>query len=359
MYGQLNIKEALDMEDPIFIDLRAPLEYSKGTIPGAVNIPLFDDREREIIGTVYKQDKQEARAMGVAFASPKLPRLFAAIEEHSRAGTPVLFCWRGGQRSKVLYELLKSLDVEVYRLQGGYKSYRRFILDRLDIEKVEKPVYVLNGLTGVGKTEVLQILGQMGCPVIDLEGLAGHRGSLFGHLGIAEQRSQKDFDALLLKHLDALEHSTYMVVEGEGKRIGPVTLPNFLFEAMQRGKHILLTAPLKLRVQRILGTYSPQDEAGFQAVKSAILSLKKYMGKKNVQQYIQLLEDGKTQELVSQLCNDYYDRFYDDSDPEKRPFQLIVDSSNPRQAAKEILHFIELQSHQDEKAKATYLKSNA
>ena len=341
MNGQLTVQEALALDDPIFIDLRAPSEYRKGTIPGAVNIPLFDDREREIIGTLYRQDQQEARSRGVALASPKLPHLYAAIEAHSRAGTPVLFCWRGGQRSKVLYELLKSLHVEAYRLHGGYKAYRRFILDRLDNERLQKPVYVLNGLTGVGKTLILNMLEQMDCPVIDLEGLAGHRGSLFGHLGIAQQCSQKDFDALLLKRLDELEHSPYLAVEGEGKRIGPVTLPNFLFQAMQAGKHILLAAPLYVRVQRILGTYSPRDEADLQAVKHAVLSMEKYTGRKNVELFLQLLEEGSFHELVSLLCSHYYDRLYDDSNPQKRHFLLEVDSTNPQQAAREIRQFIE------------------
>ena len=341
MNGQLTVNEALALADPIFIDLRAPLEYSKGTIPGAVNIPLFDDQEREVIGTVYKQNQQDARARGVAFAAPKLPHLFAAIEERSRAGTPVLFCWRGGQRSKVLYQLLESLDVEAYRLQGGYKAYRRFILDRLDTETLQKPVYVLNGLTGVGKTLILQILGQMGCPIIDLEGLAGHRGSLFGHLGITQQCSQKDFDALLLQRLDELEQAPCLLVEGEGKRIGPVTLPNFFFQAMQEGKHILLTAPMDVRVQRILETYSPRDEADQQAVKEAVLSLEKYTGRKNVELFLQLLEEGNTQELVSRLCSHYYDRLYDDSNPNKRNFLLEVDSSNPQKAAREIQQYIE------------------
>ncbi len=341
MNGQLTVKEALALNDPVFIDLRAPLEYRKGTIPGAVNIPLFDDREREIIGTLYKQDQQEARSRGVALASPKLPHLYAAIEEHSRFGTPVLFCWRGGQRSKVLYELLKSLHIETYRLHGGYKAYRRFILDRLNTEKLQKPVYVLNGLTGVGKTLILNMLDQMGCPVIDLEGLAGHRGSLFGHLGIMQPCSQKDFDALLLKRLDELERSSCLVVEGEGKRIGPVTMPNFLFQAMQEGKHILLTAPMDVRVQRILETYSPRDEADLQAVKNAVLSLEKYTGRKNVALFLQLLEEGNIHELVSLLCSHYYDRFYDDSNPQKKHFQLAVSSSNPQQAAQKIQQFIE------------------
>lgn len=343
MNGQLTVQDALALSDPIFIDLRAPLEYGKGTIPGAVNIPLFDDQEREIIGTTYKRDRHEAHTQGVAFAAPKLPQLFAAIEGHSRKGIPVLFCWRGGQRSKVLHGLLKSLNVDVYRLQGGYKAYRKYILERLESETLQKPVYVLNGLTGVGKTAVLEVLESMGCPVVDLEALAAHRGSLFGHLGINLQRSQKDFDALLLNHLDELKNSSHIIVEGEGKRIGPVYLPDFFFQAMLEGKHILLSAPLHVRVERILETYNPKDEADLREVKQAILSLEKYTGPKNVKLFLQLLDEGQTYELVSLLCSQYYDRLYNDSDPEKKPFLAKVDSSDPHQAASKIRELIETQ----------------
>lgn len=351
MNNELTIREALALTNRIFIDLRAPLEYQKGTIPGAVNIPLFDDHEREVIGTLYKENRQEARTRGIAFAAPKLPRLFAAIEEFSHTGTPVLFCWRGGMRSKVLYNLLTALGVKTCRLKNGYKAYRRFILDRLDNETLNKPVYVLNGLTGVGKTAVLEVLGQSGYPVIDLEGLAYHRGSMFGHLGIKEQRSQKDFDALLLKRLDELYDSPYIIVEGEGKRIGPVYLPDFFYQAMLEGEHILLTAPLHIRVQRILETYRPKTGEELKAVREVILSLEKYTGRKNVQAFLQLLKEGNTYELVKQLCIKYYDRLYNDSDPAKKNFISTVDSSNPQEAAAKIADFINMQQQAETSVK--------
>lgn len=338
--GEMNIGEVLALANPVFIDLRSPVEFVKGTIPGAVNLPLFDDEERETIGTVYKHDPEEARKQGVAFVSPKLPKLLSAIEEQGRKGIPVLFCWRGGQRSKVLFNLLRSLGLEAYRLEGGYKAYRRYVLERLERSTVNKPVYVLNGLTGSGKTEVLQLLQQMGCPVIDLEGLAGHRGSLFGHLGIARQRSQKDFDALLLQRLDELEQAPYLLVEGEGKRIGPVYVPDFFFKVMLEGNHILLTAPLEQRVQRILREYTPHSDTDRQQVEQALLALGKYVGAKTVQLYRQLLHAGNYFELVSLLCSKYYDRLYDDSNPRKRSFQLVVDSSDAARAAEEIKEFV-------------------
>jgi len=308
----------MQLTNLVFIDLRSPAEYSKGSIPGAVNIPLFDDREREIIGTDFKHDQQKARSRGIAFASPKLPHLCAAVEELGQKGTPVLFCWRGGQRSKVLYELLRSLKLEVFRLEGGYKAYRRLVLDILNTYTPQKPIYLLNGLTGVGKTAVLQLLQEMDCPVINLEELAMHRGSLFGHLGLTTQRAQKDFDALLLKRLSELESYDYLLLEGEGKRIGPVYLPNFLFQAMQQGRHILLTAPLPLRVERILDDYTPHNEEKRLEVKKAILGLERYVGKQAVLLLLRLLDEANYKELVSWLCRNYYDRLYDDANPQKK-----------------------------------------
>ncbi len=340
MNRELKIKEALKLENPVFIDLRSPLEYSKGTIPGAVNIPLFDDREREIIGTTYKQDPGEARQQGVAFVSPKLPQILSFIEAQGQRGTPVLFCWRGGLRSKVLYHLLSSLGIKACRLEGGYKAFRRHLLERLEHGAIDKPVYVLHGLTGVGKTAVLQLMEEMGCPAIDLEGLAAHRGSLFGHLGIAQKRSQKDFDALLLKRLDDLAQAEYLVLEGEGKRIGPVYLPDFLFQAMLGGRHILLTAPLEVRVQRILEQYTPRTDGDRQQVAEALSALERYLGAQTIRSYQQFLHQGNYYELVWELCANYYDRLYDDANPGKRSFIYTLDSSNPIEAAEKIRQFI-------------------
>ena len=345
MSGEITAIEAMRLANPVFIDLRSPSEYSKGSIPGAVNIPLFDDLEREIIGTAYKHDQQKARSRGIAFASLKLPNLCDAIEALAQKGTPVLFCWRGGQRSKVLCEILRSLGMEIFRLEGGYKAYRRLVLDLFSGYKLQKPVYLLNGLTGTGKTAVLKRLQEMDCPAIDLEGLAAHRGSLFGHLGLTMQRSQKDFDALLLKRLSELDCSDYLLLEGEGKRIGPVYLPDFLFKAMQQGRHILLTAPLPVRVKRILDDYTPHNEAERLDVKQAILRLEKYVGRQSVLHLLQLLEEANYEELVSWLCRNYYDCLYADANPHKKSFTLIVDSSNLPQAADTIQKYIGIQQH--------------
>jgi tRNA 2-selenouridine synthase len=336
MGGEITVKEALEITNPVFIDLRSPHEFSQGSIPGAVNVPLFNDEEREIIGLIYKEDQDKARMKGLSFVTPKLPGFVEKIKNLGQEKTPVLYCWRGGMRSKSVQDLLETLQIPSRRLKGGYKSYRRFILDRLNSYELKKPVYVLNGLTGTGKTEVLHLLEEKGCPVIDLEKLACHRGSLFGHLGIKEQRRQKDFDALLWVSLEKQKDAPYLLIEGEGKRIGSIYQPEFLYRAIQEGKHILLKAPLENRVARILKEYTPGTPEEIEKVKEAILLLEKYLGSNTIAVLLSLLKEAKYDQLVSLLCRQYYDRLYSESRKEKNEYVLIVDSSNPERAAEKI-----------------------
>jgi tRNA 2-selenouridine synthase len=338
--GDITIKEALEIVNPVFIDLRSPHEFSRGSIPGSINIPLFNDEEREIIGLIYKKDRDKARMKGLSFIVPKLHDYVGKIKKIGQEKTPVLYCWRGGMRSKSVQALLESLEIPSYRLKGGYKSYRRFILDRLNSYKLNKPVYVLNGLTGTGKTEVLHLLQKKGCPVIDLEKLACHRGSLFGHLGITEQRCQKDFEALLWNHLEKHKSAPYLLIEGEGKRIGSVYQPEFLYKAIREGNHILLKAPLENRIARILKEYTPTSPEEIKKVENSILLLKKYLGSDTVEELLSLLKDEKYDELVSRLCSQYYDRLYSESRKEKNKYVSIVDSSNSAKAAEEIYDYL-------------------
>ncbi|NMB40990.1 MAG: tRNA 2-selenouridine(34) synthase MnmH [Firmicutes bacterium] len=341
MSGKISIKEALTLQGTIFIDLRSPHEYRKGSIPGSINIPLFNDEEREIIGLIYNEDKKRAKLEGFSLAAPKLPQIIAKIKKVSLDNIPVLYCWRGGMRSQSIFSVLEMMNIPALRLEGGYKSFRRFILDQFASYKLKKPVFILNGLTGTGKTEVLHILTEMGCPCIDLEGLACHRGSLFGHLGFRETRCQKDFDALLWNRLEQFQDADYLLIEGEGKRIGSIYQPDFLFDAIRKGKHILLTAPLENRVERLLKEYTPISDDEKREIGEAIVLLQKYLGKKNVSHFLSLLQEKDYKELIRLLCRLYYDRLYGESKPDKTDFVLTVDSSSAPKAAKQIYTFVQ------------------
>ena len=341
MSTELTPEQALALESPVFVDLRSPSEFLKGSIPGAVNIPLLDDEEREVIGLIYRQDQQEARFQGLSFVSPKLPEIAAQIESMGDQGSPVLYCWRGGMRSRSLHELLLTIMAPpIYRLGGGYKAYRNYVLGKLRDYEFSQPLFVLNGLTGTGKTEILAILNEMGAPVVDLEGLAGHRGSSFGHLGLPSPRRQKDFDGLLWNRLQELEGSPYLIMEGEGKKIGPIHLPDSIYQAILAGEHILVTSPLKKRVERLLGEYTPKTGLELEAVVKAIESLLKYLGRSKVEELTTLAREKQFHDLVSSLCVDYYDRLYIDAKPGKTPFILEVDSNDSKVAAQKINDYI-------------------
>ncbi len=333
---EIEIKEALNRADLVFIDVRSPEEHQNASIPNSLNIPLFNDREHRQLGLLYHNvGEKEARLTALDMVSPKLPRLVKTILEAAGTKTPLLYCYRGGMRSLSLYEVLKLAGIDVLRLKNGYKAYRKHINQKLANYNFNCKLYVLHGLTGVGKTAVLKKLEQRGCPVIDLEELASHRGSVFGTVGEIKERSQKDFDALLLEQLENYKSEKLLFIEGEGKRIGNVYLPVFLGKAMDSGFHILLTASLEKRVERILQTYIPETVPDWlnMQLDSAINSLRSRLGGKKTDTLLSLLKQGRYHSIAESLCTDYYDLFYKDAKPGSAKFDAVIDAENLDQAA--------------------------
>ncbi|MGM0651574.1 MAG: tRNA 2-selenouridine(34) synthase MnmH [Bacillota bacterium] len=328
---EIEVKEALERTDLVYIDVRSPKEYQNASIPGAINIPLFDDREHHQLGLIYHQvGEKEARLTALDMVAPKLPALVENILKAAGPKTPLLYCYRGGMRSISIYEVLKLTGFNVFRLKKGYKAYRKFINNKLATYSLSSELYVLHGLTGVGKTAVLKKLEQKGYPVIDLEGLAGHRGSVFGSVGDIRERSQKDFDALLLQQLERFKNENLIFIEGEGRRIGNVYLPAFLGKTMDSGFHILLTASLEKRIERILQDYIPKtvpDRLKIE-LEAAINSLRKRLGCKKTDILIDMLKQEHYHAVVEILCTDYYDLFYKDSKPESAHFHAVLDAED-------------------------------
>jgi tRNA 2-selenouridine synthase len=341
---EIEIREALSRSDLKFIDVRSPGEHAKASIPGSVNVPLFSDREHRQLGIIYHQlGETEARRAALEMVAPKLPALVDLVVEASGGKKPVLYCRRGGLRSYSLCQILHLAGISALRLKKGYKAYRRHINELLAGYRMKSRLIVLHGLTGVGKTAILLKLNKLGIPIIDLEGLAGHKGSVFGAVGITEPRSQKDFDALLFQQLEKLCAEPYLVIEGEGQRIGNVYLPPFLAKAMGEGYQVLLKASLQTRAEHIVRTYIPalMNNKLLDELKSALSSLEKRLGRQKTAYLIEKLDQKEYYLVAETMCKDYYDLYYSDSRPECAPFDSVVDAEDLDKAALEIIAIIE------------------
>lgn len=244
-------------QDYVWVDVRTPGEYREGSIPGALNIPLISDEERVEIGTLYKQMGPDiAKETALSYIGPKLPQLMKDLKAAVGDRNAVLFCWRGGLRSRSVTHLASWMGIKVHQLDGGYKAYRHHVLQRLEKADWKARFIVLHGQTGVGKTMLLQRLAQEGLPVVDLESMAAHRGSIFGRIGLEGAHNQKVFDALLASRIDELENEAFVFIEAESRRIGKVFVPPFILDRKESGIHILIEATLDTQVERIVEEYT-------------------------------------------------------------------------------------------------------
>lgn len=341
--NQIEVREALKRKDLIFIDVRSPREHHREKIPGSLNIPLFSDEEQKDLGITYKHAGHlEARRKGLEYAAPKIAGLIEALGGIASRKTPVLYCWRGGLRSQSLSQILSLAGIPSLRLKGGYKAYRRFIHQSLSNYRLQPQPVLLHGLTGTGKTLIIRELIAGGYAAIDLEGMACHRGSVFGKIGFTIERSQKDFEALLWNQLEKHGRSRYLVIEKEGRKIGRLTLPDFLVQSMEEGTHILLEVPLKIRAKRIVSEYinGKLDDAEKDEFTRAIISLVPRLGRDPVEKLLALFEAGDYRQVALILCRDYYDRFYADARPGRYSYAAVFDSSSVHAAAAQIIDFL-------------------
>jgi len=318
---RINLDQALSFRDrgAVLIDVRTPAEFAEATIPGAVNIPLFSNEERAEVGTLYKQiGKKEARFRGIEVVSPKIPDLIRQAREFAEGSDLplVVFCWRGGERSRAMTSFFDLAGIPARQLAGGHKIFRRHVLDFFAAAEWGRFV-VLRGMTGVGKTLVLKRLAADGLPVIDLEGLASHRGSAFGNVGLPEQPGQKMFESLLWDELRLVTRDRYVLVEGESRHIGRVVLPPSVHEAMQKEISLWLTSDLETRVRCILDDYPARDEMK-EHFAGPIRAIKERLGGEVMAQMLELLERGAWEELVRELMIRYYDPLYRHTMPEQR-----------------------------------------
>ncbi len=324
-----NFEDSLNFPQPLYIDVRSENEYKKDHIPGSLNIPLLNDQEKKQVGIVYKNQGPEiAKRVGLSIVSPKLPEMVRLIEEAGSGKQVILNCWRGGLRSQSLGLILNLMNLPVFRLNGGYKKYRQWIYRYFYEEIFPFEIIVIHGLTGTGKTRVIQKLSEMNIATVDLEGLANNRGSVFGSVGLTEQPSQKLFESLLWYQLHRNQKSKFIVVECESKRIGKINLPFSFFHAMNRGTHILLFDSIDNRIERITSEY--QVKFNDDDLMAALRRLKVRLG-----------NEGKNyHSVVEKLLLNYYDPLYKYPDRPSSEFDLCVMSSDIEQAANQIFNWI-------------------
>jgi tRNA 2-selenouridine synthase len=238
------------------IDVRSPAEYAEDHLPGAISLPVLDDEERARVGTIYKQVSPfTARKVGGALVARNAARhLETALADRNGGWRPLVYCWRGGQRSGSFATILAAVGWRVETLAGGYKAWRGLVVQALYDRPVPAPVLVLDGNTGSAKTDILTLLPGLGVQVIDLEGLARHRGSLFGNLG--PQPSQKAFEGALALELARLDPTRPVVVEAESSKIGNLRLPKGLWQAMVAAPRVTIAAPRAARAEYLARAYA-------------------------------------------------------------------------------------------------------
>lgn len=341
MTEEINIEEAFKLEKAIFIDVRSEGEFAEATIPGAVNIPVLENEERAAVGTLYHQaGPEQARRLGLKLVAPKLPQKLKAVDQLAGEQDLVVFCWRGGDRSRVMSSLLDTMGYNVYRVVGGYKAYRQYVNAYLDREELTQKAVILHGLTGVGKTEVLAMLKERGLPALDLEGLAEHRGSVFGKVGLPPSPSQKTFESAIVKFFTTIGEDSIFIVECESRRIGKLLVPNPLMASIKNGIRVLLYAPIDRRVKRLQDIYTSGTESNINELQMAITSLEKRIGRNKVDSLNSMLAEGNFEPVIIYMLKYYYDPLYkypEGPDPE---YELCVDTTDINQAVHNIVDFI-------------------
>lgn len=343
---ELSVDEFLKKTGSVAIDVRSPIEFAEGSIPKAKNLPLFTNEERQEIGTIYKQEGSEAakwKAMQVV--APKLPFLLTEIKRIKESGKePIVFCWRGGSRSQSMAAFANLSGIEVSRIVGGYRAYRERILEKIP-EMVRGKAIVLHGMTGVGKTQILHKLKKRGYPVLDLEKIAKHRGSVFGAFGEDDPHNQKIFDALLFEALSSIGSSDYFLMEAESKRIGRATQPDVLLHAKEEGIHISIDASMGKRIARICEEYIVPYKNSHWFKEKVLESLhkieKRIKNKETVQTMYQALEAENYEKLIHILFVDYYDPRYSHKEDAYNGEFFYVNADSINDAVAEIEEIIE------------------
>lgn len=308
------------------IDVRSPAEFADDHIPGAINLPVLSDTERAQVGTIYKQESPfHANRIGGAIVARNIAgHLETALADMPRGWRLLVYCWRGGMRSNAMATILSSVGWPVGRVKGGYKTWRREVVEGLDGDTAPLPIVLIDGPTGSGKTAILQALQAQGGQVIDLEGLARHRGSAFGGFDDLPQPAQRLFETSIWDQLRRFDLSRPIFVEAESARVGVRRVPRRLWHEMLAAKRVEIHAPASIRSEFLVTAYGDavNDRA---SLARALTLLNPFHTRATLAEWQALADAGEHRKLAEVLMLEHYDPLYARSRKrrEDKPVQII------------------------------------
>ena len=310
---------ALGFDD--ILDARSPSEYAEDRIPGSISLPVLNDEERATVGTIYVQeDPFKARKIGAALVARNAAKhIEGPLSEMDGGWKPLVYCWRGGQRSNSFASILSQIGWRADVIEGGYRAYRRLVVDLLHREPLPHRLMLIDGGTGTAKTRLLHHIAAAGGQVLDLEGLASHRGSLFGMVGAA-QPSQKAFESGIAMALTALDPDRITFVEAESSKVGDLLVPPSVWKAMLTSPYVEVAAPLAARSAHLVESYPDivEDKA---RLADTLERLTRYHGHEVVDGWKALAQEGDWTQLAADLVRQHYDPKYKrirrDAEPER------------------------------------------
>ncbi|QFT62724.1 tRNA 2-selenouridine synthase [Roseivivax halotolerans] len=307
------LRALLDHGFDTVIDVRSPAEFAEDHVPGAINLPVLDNEERARVGTIYKQESPfRARKIGAALVFKNAARhIEGPLAAHDGGWRPLVYCWRGGQRSGSMAWMLKEIGWRSDVIQGGYRTYRRLVSGLLYDAPLGLRVIQLGGYTGTAKTDLLTHLAAKGVQVLDLEGLAHHRGSLLGDRP-GGQPSQKAFESALARAVIGFDPARPVVVEAESSKIGEINLPPSLWAAMKDAPWIEVSAPIAARTSYLVEAYA-DILADPETLREKLAPLRRFRGHELVDDWFTKIEAGDKAGLVESLMTAHYDPAYDKS----------------------------------------------
>lgn len=304
------------MREVKILDVRSPREYRQAHIPQALNFPVLSDQEHEEIGTIYRYNSFEAKMRGSAYICKNIAAFLEQTSVFHPSHKLILYCARGGQRSKSLWSILREIGFDCERLEGGYKRYRQEVLRNLSIFP-SQTFFTLYGMTGSGKSDLIKMAHAWS---IDLEEMSGHYGSSFGHQAnnFTGQPSRAMFENLLEYELRS--KTGIVLVEGESKKIGDIVIPNSVFNAIHCGKKILIQTCIEERVKRIVKMYA---HISYENFIGCMQKIKPYLQRQFYNDVLSSWDHGDKERIAFILLEKYYDRVY-----RKNQCDIVINAEN-------------------------------